>query len=607
MRTKSLSENRIIKVLSSTLILVLALLLLCAFPANVFAAPDAAEYDTPIAGYIDEPFDGDEMWLRDGPGGNRIGTLTPGTEVSVTGYAYDWSGYKWYHITFAGGTGYVFHRYVAFNLDEDETFEISIAEFPDYYKNKLRAIHKLYPNYIFLADYISTNFNTSVTAQYNIPRKVEMGSWDSYKAMSRYNYNWETGQYIASEGNWTAASWETVAYYLDPRNFLDIENMYMFMKQSNSYDQGIDGVRDIIAGTFLEAGYTPKEGDADDESCGGDYALVIMKAAELSNVSPYVLASTIVQEQGRNGSPLSSGTYTGYEGYYNFYNWNASGTTNEDVIKNGLNYAVSRGWDTRYKAIVDGASLYASGYLVNDQDTYYYKDFNVVNGVSQYWHYYASSVYDAYESGSRLRTIYEGNQNLSLVFRLPVYENMPDQPSVKPPSSDAKNNYYFLSLSENLSPAFDKYTLSYTLNVSGDTTIYYQVPEGASYAGSATFALSRGNTTVELPVKSESGFYNTYTIKITAAKAGTLTISEGKEPETPEDPTTPEEPTTPPRKTGDVNGDGKVSALDYVAIKNHITGSKTLTGDNLAAADVNGDGKISALDYVRVKNIILGK
>ena len=57
---------------------------------------------------------------------------------------------------------------------------------------------------------------------------------------------------------------------------------------------------------------------------------------------------------------------------------------------------------------------------------------------------------------------------------------------------------------------------------------------------------------------------------------------------------------------GDVNGDGKISALDYVRIKNHIM-QTTKIKDNvfLTAADVNDDGKISALDYVRIKNYIM--
>jgi hypothetical protein len=57
---------------------------------------------------------------------------------------------------------------------------------------------------------------------------------------------------------------------------------------------------------------------------------------------------------------------------------------------------------------------------------------------------------------------------------------------------------------------------------------------------------------------------------------------------------------------GDVNGDGKVSALDYVQIKNHIMDVSYITGEvYLLAANVYKDNKISALDYVQIKNYIM--
>ena len=57
---------------------------------------------------------------------------------------------------------------------------------------------------------------------------------------------------------------------------------------------------------------------------------------------------------------------------------------------------------------------------------------------------------------------------------------------------------------------------------------------------------------------------------------------------------------------GDVNGDGTISPLDYVKIKNHIMGSTLIEDDAyLIAADANSDSEISPLDYVRVKNYIM--
>lgn len=57
---------------------------------------------------------------------------------------------------------------------------------------------------------------------------------------------------------------------------------------------------------------------------------------------------------------------------------------------------------------------------------------------------------------------------------------------------------------------------------------------------------------------------------------------------------------------GDVSGDGKVNALDYIKIKNHIMGTKFMSEDELKRADVSGDHKISALDYIKIKNHIMG-
>lgn len=57
---------------------------------------------------------------------------------------------------------------------------------------------------------------------------------------------------------------------------------------------------------------------------------------------------------------------------------------------------------------------------------------------------------------------------------------------------------------------------------------------------------------------------------------------------------------------GDVDGDGSISAVDYVRVKNHIMGSSTLSGVNEMAANVNKDDSISAVDYVNIKNYIMG-
>ena len=60
-------------------------------------------------------------------------------------------------------------------------------------------------------------------------------------------------------------------------------------------------------------------------------------------------------------------------------------------------------------------------------------------------------------------------------------------------------------------------------------------------------------------------------------------------------------------KKGDVSGDGKITAGDYVKIKNDIMDKALLSPIGKQGADVNGDGKVTAGDYVQVKNHIMGK
>ena len=53
---------------------------------------------------------------------------------------------------------------------------------------------------------------------------------------------------------------------------------------------------------------------------------------------------------------------------------------------------------------------------------------------------------------------------------------------------------------------------------------------------------------------------------------------------------------------GDVSGDGKLSAIDYVKLRNYLDGASSLSGSYLKGADTSGDGKASALDYVKLRN-----
>ncbi len=51
---------------------------------------------------------------------------------------------------------------------------------------------------------------------------------------------------------------------------------------------------------------------------------------------------------------------------------------------------------------------------------------------------------------------------------------------------------------------------------------------------------------------------------------------------------------------GDINGDGKVTVLDYTQLLRHVKKTSALGGYTFDCADVNGDGKLSVLDYTKL-------
>ena len=198
-----------------------------------------------------------------------------------------------------------------------------------------------------------------------------------------------------------------------------------------SYDKDLfskDSLRKVIAGTFLEKGYD-KNGDGTIETDA--YVNDITAAAEQSGVSPYVIAATILIEQGTSGdTALISGKYPDFEGDYNFFNFSATGNTTDAIIKSGLTYAKQNGWNSRSAAIIGGAQKYADGYISVGQDTYYYKNFNVVNKV--WWHQYASALYDAWTNANYLKKGCAVNTDAPLTFLIPIYSNMTQSPSPVP-------------------------------------------------------------------------------------------------------------------------------------------------------------------------------
>lgn len=368
-----------------------------------------------------------------GTGYSVLTVLDKGVSVSITGSKKASNGKVWYSYKYSDSrTGYLCSDYVKIKtITSDGTFEkyMSTQGFPESYKTQLRILHAAHPTWVFKAIKVGYKWSDALHDESKVGRNlVSPSAPKSYRSKDAGAYNSKTGVYTKFDTGWYSASSKVIAYYMDPRNFLNENGIYQFMTHRyDSSSQSSTTVKAVISGSFME-GKNPGGGYS-------SYQSLINAAGKATGVNPNVLAAMIIQEQGWNGSSLCSGTYSGYKGYYNFFNIGAYATSSMNAIQRGLWYAKGSGvgatsyyrpWNTRYKSIKGGAKFYAEDYVNNRQDSYYTKKFNVKNGLAKVGlHQYMTNVAGAASEGSLVKRAYSSNSSYPVVFEIPVFNNMP--------------------------------------------------------------------------------------------------------------------------------------------------------------------------------------
>ena len=529
----------------------------------------------------------------------------------------------------------------------DSTFEnyLNSQGFPESYKVSLRTLHTEHPTWVFQAQKTGLNWSDVMAAEgavgANLVSKSSISSWKSTEYGA---YDWNTGTWTGFDGSsWVAASKDIVAYYMDPRNFLN--DTYVFQFLHHAYDsnaQTREGLTSLITGTFLEktpesttaatqsvqetigsgsspvvnnsgstgtsgslqqgesygpgmstgtsggtssgssSGSTGSQGvslegpgstvsstisqrkvittalpeveygpgmDAssitDDNTgasntspvpTGQTYVDIIMKAAAQTGVNPYVLGAMILQEQGTGKSGSISGKTAGYEGYYNFFNVGAFASGSMSAITRGLWYASQSGsygrpWNSIEKSIIGGATYYSENFLKNGQDTFYLKKFNV-QGSNLYKHQYMTNVEGAAGEGAKLARAYtDAMKKQALVFKIPVFNNMPETACAKPTVNGSPNNKLSgitidgYSLTPTFSKDTEKYDLVVDSSVSSVNIRATAIDSKATVSGAGTISLGSGTTIVKIVVKAENGDMRTYQVSIAKGNGnGSTTI-----------------------------------------------------------------------------------
>lgn len=565
-------------------------------------------------------------YFREKPGGALItgvtdGVLVAGTKVDVISTDGD-SGYgcknAWYKVKYNDLEGYICSSDQAIidiadvDLNGDFEKEMLSKGFGESYLPYLKAIHEKHPNWIFTPISIGVSFDEAVTNESYGEISLVDGTDETLRSKEWPYY--QNGTYKQIEPGWYVASRDTVSYYLDPRNFLSEEYIFMFENlKYNSSIQTEDAVRGVTSGTFLNT---------------NEYLNILMKTARTYNVSPVYLASRIRQEKGSTDSiSTTGGSFTfsvdnsclnnlgyasnidswnalnscgngkAYSGIYNYFNIGAYSSYQSPQIR-GLIWAnggfdasvttYNRPWNSKERAIMGGTEYIASKYINANQNTLYYQKFNVSPDAVYpiYTHQYmtnirahsqeAYSIYKSYKNNNLLNNTYE--------FLIPVYNNMPNDNEVILPDDDKEEE------------------IVTTPDIDVNTGV---VGSGFKIDGDVISNISFNTSIDEINSKLSSVNAN---LKITSyldrygnsasgniGTGDTLVISNGS--------------TTKSYKVviyGDNNGDGKTSIVDLLRVQKDILGSSNLSTYDRRASDTNRDGKVDVVDLLRVQKQILG-
>lgn len=494
---------------------------------------------------------GDYVRVRKKPvNGAVICQLMTGTELTIKSEKTGSDNMVWYKVKFKyngkNKTGYVRSDFVSVEetpietsgenqktdtvtIDSDVDFEAYMTEqgFPDSYKEQLRALHAAHPNWLFKAVQTGLKWEDVIAQEGRVGKNfVSKNAITSWKSMETTAYNWKKNFWYTFDGGaWVAASRDIVRYYMDPRNFLTESAIFQFESLEYEDYQTAEGVRRLLKGSFMQGNYT--EPDGTEQS----YADSFVSIGKEVGVSPYHLAARCYQEQGRGTSGSISGTVSGYENIFNYYNIGAYAANGNTPVVQGLIYAskttnveasnYDRPWNTRYKSILGGSKYVAQKYVKVGQNTLYFQKFNVVNTQNGlYRHQYMTNLQAAESEAVKMSAAYEGEEKDQLVFYIPVYQEMPETASVKPVDNRNPNNYLATLevAGQNLTPVFDPEVTAYDVTVKKKVKKVElkatAVATSSAVEGTGTVKLKRGQNSFTITCTSESGAQKVYTINI---------------------------------------------------------------------------------------------
>ena len=300
-------------------------------------------------------------------------------------------------------------------------------------------------------------------------------SWNLVPAGNSYASYCAKNAKAYDSGAWYQASREAIAYFMDPRNWLNEREIFMFETlQFAERSQTLEAVERTLSRTFMA-----------NAKCGGakgTFAELLVDVGRRLKVSPVFLAGRLASEQGP-GTPQAFGTIgdylvglstntankigdadvwgkrftrngaatrkvlakgaAAYNGYYNFFNFRAYGLGLFEIKYNAWVEATADEtrakylgpWNTQAKAIEGGSMKIKERYVDTHRHTRYFQKFSVLPAAGEFrWKQYMQNILAPLTEARNTAKAYEsaGACDVPHRFLIPVYIAMPRKASSVP-------------------------------------------------------------------------------------------------------------------------------------------------------------------------------
>ena len=322
----------------------------------------------------------------------------------------------------------------------DYNGELNEGKYPGF-KAKLDAIKRERPGWKIRIMETGLEWNEVI-------RREGDGVGRSPRSLVQGKYGeWIVSNQTYDNGSWRAASDKAISYVMDPRNWLNPNNSSILQFMQLSYFEVSDeNVKTALKDTFFD---------------NMENAKIINNVSRDYNINVFFVVARIIQEQGYKGSATWKMDSDG-KSYYNPFNINASGNGVSEIIKNALQRAKDKGWDTFEKGLRGGIEKIGTDYINEKQDTLYLQKFDVESKGTLYSHQYMQNIDAPRTEASILKSKMDkinGVLDNNVVLLIPVYNNMPATPAAEPNGNidigpiniQLKNNHTDWNVRENAS------------------------------------------------------------------------------------------------------------------------------------------------------------